>query len=61
MKLRDIDIKQIKMQDQRVRAFKERNFEACGYDASPKFFFKIVLISIAFALTLLFTLAIILS
>lgn len=41
MKPNETELRQLRQMDKRLREFKEANFEACGYDASPGFLFWI--------------------
>lgn len=43
MKPREIDYKEMLEQEKRLIKFKEANFEACGYDASPSFLLWLLL------------------
>ena len=57
MNPRQIDLKEMKMTENRLRAFKERNFESCGYDNPVPTFIKVVLVSICIAVAILFILS----
>lgn len=61
MKPTELDLRQIHRQETRLRTFKEKNFEACGYDEPKSAFIAILLASIFFAVSVLLILAIIFS